>query len=58
MYLCVCLCEGVCAGVQVPRDAMLNRLCLELEAVVDGLLWVLGTKLRSSGKAALALLRL
>ena len=54
----MCLCEGVCAGVQVPRDAMLNRLCLELEAVVDGLLWVLGTKLRSSGKAALALLRL
>ena len=61
-FVCVCVCMDVCVCmlvyvtcVQVPTEAReeeLDPLDLKLQVVVSHPMWVLGTELGSSGRAA------
>ena len=60
MCMYVCMCECVCACTHLSAGAFRGQSMrfspeLELQVVVSHLMWMLGTKLRSSGKAAMLL---
>lgn len=48
----VCVRLQVCAEVSLPRETRAICFWMELEVVVDDLIWVLGTELSSSGRAS------
>lgn len=49
--MCPCACH-MCAGIPRSQKRMLDALELEVEVVVNCPKWVLGYRLRSSGRAA------
>ena len=57
MCLCLCVYLMCVSGVWRPKEAkvMLDPLKLEVQVVTSCLTWVLGTELRSFGKATNAL---
>lgn len=59
LYLCGCVSEGVymhvCVSVHGDQKRALDLVELEFQVVVSYLIWLTGTELGSSGRAAITL---